>query len=133
MSKVRATLQRNLLRRTPTTPASSKWTSVGPCLDFYFVGLLVCGALMNLVLVGFSDMGNKPEHNGQEVTLRDGTLDWHVACGIRAKLFKDTVSGPEHLGTTLSEVVFTLFLGRPETREGCGLSVRSCGCDSLAH
>ena len=80
-----AAIRNTLLIRMPDIPSQGKWTTVGPCLDFVFIGVAVHGALEHICAHAFQKLMSETivEVAGDE------SSNWRAVNGVRAKKLKE--------------------------------------------
>ena len=95
--KMANSLKAVILRVVPTVPALSRWTAVGPAVDFFVFGYLFRPILGPLCHAAFESFVSE----GTTISGETTEADWHKVRGNRSKRFLAYLGDKEALRSTL--------------------------------
>ena len=95
--KMANSLKAVILRVVPTVPAVSRWTAVGPAVDFFVLGYLFRQILGPLCQSAFESFVSE----GTTISGETTEADWHKVRGNRSKRFLAYLGDKEALRSTL--------------------------------
>ena len=81
---IASVIRRLLLRHVPTVPVASRWTKIGPCLDFIVGGFLCHGllpALFDKAFSSFSAAGPRVQFSPEVDVALEEEMKWHAITG----------------------------------------------------
>jgi hypothetical protein len=104
--RMRRCLAGLLFRAMPTVPVKSKWTKLGPCLDFFLLASCCCRTLPDVWPIAFSKLKVNISIDVHDQAYLE-EVNWHAVQGGRAKAGGAMVADPT-IGARL--VVLALVL-----------------------
>ena len=105
VKRIKQLILQTIVSSLPPSPASIKWTKLGPCLDWHIGVFSVCRMLGPLYDIAMGDMSvlvHKINASKRKDGVVEDEINWHEVVGKRMEKSKATVNSDDDRYSTLS-------------------------------